>query len=96
MALPSPTQLPPSLRPIAHYLKTASEYETRDPVITYWCRLAALQAALKLDKKSPEAINVLVPLMDWLEKVSCECLLGLNSGNKIKNRKRKKRLQIYI
>jgi vacuolar protein sorting-associated protein VTA1 len=42
-SLPAPTQLPPSLRPIAHYLKTGVEYETRDPVITYWCRLAALQ-----------------------------------------------------
>lgn len=66
--VPLATQLPPSLRPVAHYLKTGSEYETRDPVIAYWCRLAALQAGLKLDKKSPEAIKVLMPLMDWLEK----------------------------
>ena len=77
MALPTPTQLPPSLRPIAHYLKTGLEYETRDPVITYWCRLASLQAALKLDKKSPEAVKVLVPLMDWLEKVT-QSIHGLN------------------
>jgi vacuolar protein sorting-associated protein VTA1 len=69
MALPSPLDLPLTLRPIAHFLKIASEYENRDPVISYWCRLAALQAALKLDKKSPEAVKVLVPLMDWLEKV---------------------------
>ena len=43
MSIPLPTALPPSLRPIAHSLKTATEYETRDPVVTYWCRLAALQ-----------------------------------------------------
>lgn len=60
--------LPPSLKAIAHDLKTATEHETRDPVVTYWCRLAALQAGLKLDKSSKEALAVLLPLMDWLEK----------------------------
>ena len=62
--------VPTSLKPIGHYLKTANEHETRDPVITYWCRLSALQNGLKLDKKSKEALAVLLPLMDWLEKVS--------------------------
>jgi len=60
--------IPATLKPIAHLLKTASEHETRDPVVTYWARLAALQNALKLDKKSKEAQAVLLPLMDWLEK----------------------------
>jgi len=59
---------PPSLKAIGHYLKTANEHETRDPVITYWCRLSALQNGLKLDKKSKEALALLLPLMDWLEK----------------------------
>ena len=62
--------VPTSLKPIGHYLKTANEHETRDPIITYWCRLSALQNGLKLDKKSKEALAVLLPLMDWLEKVS--------------------------
>ena len=61
--------VPTSLKPIGHYFKTANEHETRDPVITYWCRLTALQNGLKLDKKSKEALAVLIPLMDWLEKV---------------------------
>ena len=61
--------VPASLKPIGHYFKTANEHETRDPVITYWCRLTALQNGLKLDKKSKEALAVLIPLMDWLEKV---------------------------
>ncbi len=65
--LPLPP-LPPSLKPIAHLLKTASEHESRDPVVTYWCRLAALQTAMKLDKSSKEAQAVLLPVMDWLEK----------------------------
>ncbi len=43
---------PPSLKPIQHYLKTATEHETRDPVIAYWCRLTALQTGLGLDKSS--------------------------------------------
>ena len=43
---------PPSLKPIQHYLKTASEHETRDPVIAYWCRLTALQTGMGLDKSS--------------------------------------------
>ena len=38
------------------------------PVITYWCRLSALQAGMKLDKSSKESLAVLLPLMDWLEK----------------------------
>jgi len=60
--------IPPQLKPIAHLLKTASEHETRDPVVTYWARLAALQNGLKIDKKSKESTKVLIPLMDWLEK----------------------------
>lgn len=59
---------PPSLKSIQHYLKTASEHEGRDPVISYWCRLYALQAALKIDRKSDEAKIMLKAIMDWLEK----------------------------
>ena len=62
--------VPPTLKPIGHYLKTANEHETRDPVITYWCRLSALQNGLNMDKKSKEALALLIPLMDWLEKVN--------------------------
>ena len=60
--------MPASLKPIAHFLKTATEHETRDPIVTYWCRLSALQTGLSLDKKSKEALALLLPLMDWLEK----------------------------
>ncbi|XP_069688869.1 vacuolar protein sorting-associated protein VTA1 homolog [Periplaneta americana] len=63
-------QLPPcpaSLKAIQHYLKTASEHDQRDPVISYWCRLYALQMGLKIDRKSDEAKVLLTGLMDWLE-----------------------------
>jgi len=66
-SLPLPP-LPATLKSVGHQLKTAAEHEKRDPVVTYWCRLSALQAAMKLDKKSKEAVAVLVPIMDWLEK----------------------------
>jgi len=59
---------PPSLKSIQHFLKIATEHETRDPVITYWARLTALQNGLAIDKSSKEALAVLLPLMDWLEK----------------------------
>jgi len=67
MALALPN-CPPSLKTIQHFLKLASEHDTRDPVISYWSRLTALQTGLTLDKSSKEALAVLLPLMDWLEK----------------------------
>lgn len=67
MALSLP-DIPQSLKPIQHFLKLASEHDSRDPVISYWSRLTALQTGLTLDKSSKEALAVLLPLMDWLEK----------------------------
>jgi vacuolar protein sorting-associated protein VTA1 len=29
---------PASLKTIQHYLKTASEHDQRDPVVSYWCK----------------------------------------------------------
>lgn len=59
---------PPSLKPIQHYLKIATEHDARDPVVSYWSRLTALQTGLGMDKSSKEALAVLLPLMEWLEK----------------------------
>jgi vacuolar protein sorting-associated protein VTA1 len=58
---------PASLRPVQHYLKLATEHDARDPVVAYWARLTALQAGLQIDKSSPEALAILLPLMEWLE-----------------------------
>ncbi|PZC73464.1 hypothetical protein B5X24_HaOG209485 [Helicoverpa armigera] len=62
-------ECPPSLKSIQHYLKTAAEHDTRDPVVAYWCRLHALQVGLKItNKKTPEETKLLMALMDWLEE----------------------------
>jgi len=58
---------PANLKPIQHFLKLANEHDSRDPVVSYWCRLTALQTGLGLDKSSKEALAVLLPLMEWLE-----------------------------
>ncbi|KAK7107035.1 vacuolar protein sorting-associated protein VTA1 homolog isoform X2 [Littorina saxatilis] len=64
--------LPHNLKPIQHYLKTAAEHEKRDIVVAYYCLLHALQRAMEIDKKSPEARTFLVALMDHLEKIKKE------------------------
>ncbi|XP_025098679.1 vacuolar protein sorting-associated protein VTA1 homolog [Pomacea canaliculata] len=64
--------VPASLRQIQHYMKTAAEHDKRDVVVAYYCRLYALQKAMEIDKKSPEARQFLVSLMDYLEKVKKE------------------------
>jgi len=61
-------ECPESLKKIQHHLKIALEHDSKDPVISYWCRLYALQTALALDKSSKDAKLFLVSLMDWLEK----------------------------
>nr|XP_045585522.1 vacuolar protein sorting-associated protein VTA1 homolog [Procambarus clarkii] len=58
---------PPSLKALQHYIKLASDYDKREPVVAYWARLYTLQSALKLDRKSPEARALLSGLMDYLE-----------------------------
>lgn len=61
-------ECPESLKKIQHHLKIALEHDSKDSIISYWCRLYALQAALTLDKTSKDAKMFLVSLMDWLEK----------------------------
>jgi vacuolar protein sorting-associated protein VTA1 len=42
-------QLPPcptSLKAIQHYLKTASEHDQRDPVVSYWCKYYFIKIVL--------------------------------------------------
>ncbi|XP_012261377.2 vacuolar protein sorting-associated protein VTA1 homolog [Athalia rosae] len=58
---------PAPLKSIQHFLKAAVEHEQRDPVVSYWCRLHALQTGLKLSTKTSEETGFLLKLMDWLE-----------------------------
>ena len=72
MVGPDLPEVPPNLRSIQQYLKIASTHDQRDPVVSYWCRLYALQSGLKLSKKTPEETNFLLKLMDWLETTKKE------------------------
>ncbi|XP_014823523.1 PREDICTED: vacuolar protein sorting-associated protein VTA1 homolog [Poecilia mexicana] len=64
--------LPAQLRAIQHHLRTAQEHEKRDPVVTYYCRLYAMQTGMKLDSKTPECRKFLMKLMDQLETMKKE------------------------
>ncbi|XP_053675099.1 vacuolar protein sorting-associated protein VTA1 homolog [Anopheles nili] len=57
----------PVLKPIQHYLKTAQEHDSRDPIVAYWCRLYALQLGLKVPSQGIDDRKLLVSIMDWLE-----------------------------
>jgi len=64
--------LPPNLKQIQHYLKTAIEHDKRDPVVSYYCRLYALQYGMEIDKTNPDCRKFHVALMDYLEKTKKE------------------------
>ncbi|XP_078044915.1 vesicle trafficking 1 [Augochlora pura] len=59
--------VPPTLKKIEQYIKLAASHDQRDEVISYWCRLYALQTGLKLSTKTSEETAFLKSLMDWLE-----------------------------
>ncbi|XP_058460445.1 vacuolar protein sorting-associated protein VTA1 homolog [Malaya genurostris] len=61
-------EVPATLKVIGHYLKTAQEHDSRDPIISYWCRLYALQLGLKINSQGAEERKFLVSVMDWLEQ----------------------------
>ncbi|XP_029050228.1 vacuolar protein sorting-associated protein VTA1 homolog [Osmia bicornis bicornis] len=72
MVGPDLPEIPASLKTIQQYLKIAATHDQRDPVVSYWCRLYALQTGLKLSTKSPKETNFLMKLMDWLETTKKE------------------------
>ncbi|XP_014204426.1 vacuolar protein sorting-associated protein VTA1 homolog isoform X2 [Copidosoma floridanum] len=69
MAGPDLPETPSQLKSIHPYLKIANEHDARDIVVSYWCRLYALQTGLKLSTKTTEETNFLLKLMDWLESM---------------------------
>lgn len=69
---PDLPEIPTPLKSIQHYLKIASTHDQRDPVVSYWCRLYALQTGLKLSTKTSKETNFLMKLMDWLEATKKE------------------------
>ncbi|XP_024869350.1 uncharacterized protein LOC112453040 [Temnothorax curvispinosus] len=54
------------------YLTVASKHDQRNNVVSYWCRLYALQTGLKLSIKTSAETNFLLKLMDWLEATKKE------------------------
>ncbi|KYN03800.1 PREDICTED: vacuolar protein sorting-associated protein VTA1 homolog [Cyphomyrmex costatus] len=74
MALTGPDlpKVPIPLKSIQHYLTIASKHDQRDSVVSYWCRLYALQTGLKFSTKTSEETNFFLKLMDWLEATKKE------------------------
>jgi len=74
MALTGPDlpKVPIPIKTIQKYLTVATKHDQRDSVVSYWCRLYALQTGLKLSTKTSEETNFLLKLMDWLETTKKE------------------------
>lgn len=60
--------VPASFKPLHHYIKTAAEHDSREPVVAYYCRLYGLQKGMEIDRKSPDCRNFLAALMNILEE----------------------------
>ncbi|KAL2736582.1 vacuolar protein sorting-associated protein VTA1 [Vespula maculifrons] len=69
---PELPSVPAPLKNIQQYLKIASTHDQRDCVVSYWCRLYALQTGLKLSTKTSEETSFLLKLMNWLETTKKE------------------------
>ncbi|XP_043673069.1 vacuolar protein sorting-associated protein VTA1 homolog isoform X2 [Vespula pensylvanica] len=69
---PELPSVPAPLKNIQQYLKVASTHDQRDCVVSYWCRLYALQTGLKLSTKTSEETSFLLKLMNWLETTKKE------------------------
>ncbi|EFX85271.1 hypothetical protein DAPPUDRAFT_300388 [Daphnia pulex] len=66
MAIPfSLGSLPANLKKMEQYLDIASDYESIDFSVSYWCRLYALQQGFIL-QKGKEDLDYLLDLMEWL------------------------------
>ncbi|KAL3112903.1 hypothetical protein niasHT_015609 [Heterodera trifolii] len=63
------SDIPQQMRPIAHFVKIANEYATRDVVIQYWCLLKALEDGMKLSGNEPNTKKFLLDLMTILENM---------------------------
>lgn len=55
------------LKPLAKYLQQARQVEKVDPLISYYCRLYALQSGMKISGKSKDDLKLIAEQMTWLE-----------------------------
>lgn len=75
------SEVPESLKFIQNYLLRAKEVETKDPIISYYCRFYAAKAAIEKiqdgTSKNKEAEVFVLGLMDQLDKVLSSALAEL-------------------
>uniref|UniRef100_A0A915E5G6 Vta1/callose synthase N-terminal domain-containing protein n=1 Tax=Ditylenchus dipsaci TaxID=166011 RepID=A0A915E5G6_9BILA len=69
MSLSELPPLPPTLRQVEHYLRTALLYERTNIVICYWNLYLGVQEGMKLDRTSSAAHNFLASALTLLEKM---------------------------
>uniref|UniRef100_A0A183CCF2 Vacuolar protein sorting-associated protein VTA1 n=1 Tax=Globodera pallida TaxID=36090 RepID=A0A183CCF2_GLOPA len=63
------SDIPQSMRPIAHFVKIANEYAARDVVIHYWCLVKSLEDGMKQSGNDPDTKKFLLNLMTVLENM---------------------------
>lgn len=61
--------VPDVLKPIAPYLRLSKQFQSRDPVIAYYCNLYTVQKGIKLASQDADGKIFLLGVMDQLEKV---------------------------
>ncbi|XP_077977204.1 vacuolar protein sorting-associated protein VTA1 homolog [Glandiceps talaboti] len=79
-------KLPPvpiTLKALRHYVDIAKEHDTRDPVVSFYCRRFAMEDGMKIDSKSPDARKFLVALMDCLEQMKKELVNNESIHNEV-------------
>lgn len=64
--------LPPSLKAIQHYLKTASEHDKRDPIVAYYCEFSY---EILCTFTFTVLAQIIVPSLDFILH---DCLMGIN------------------
>ncbi|XP_046441899.1 uncharacterized protein LOC124192568 isoform X3 [Daphnia pulex] len=67
MAISLPFDLPANLKSMQPYLEMATDYESKDPCISYWCRLYVLKQGFIL-KRVEDDLSFLLVLMEVLGK----------------------------
>lgn len=67
-ALDKMSDIPPVLKSIQPYLKVSKNYANRDPIVSYFCQMYAVQLGISLAKKDDTAKGYLLKLMDTLQE----------------------------
>ena len=68
MAAPTIEDIPSPLKGVLPFIKTATEFENRDPLVAYYCRTYAMHLGIKVnDKTNPQSKTFLLNLMTYLE-----------------------------